>query len=56
MKAISFLGTTDYKNTSYKFSDGKLIHTQYFPVAVNQYYHPGQHFVIMTDDSKLKHF
>ena len=55
MKAISFLGTTDYKNTDYKFPGGKLIHTRFFPVAVNNYYQPDEHYVFMTEDARSMH-
>lgn len=55
MKAISFLGTSDYKNTAYKFLDGKIINTLYFPYAVNVFYKPSEHYIFMTKEAKNKH-
>lgn len=55
MKAISFLGTTDYKNTSYKFSNDQIFNTLYFPYAVNRFYNPDEHYILMTKEAKHKH-
>lgn len=55
MKVISFLGTGDYKNISYKFSEDQIITTLFFPSAVNQYFNPEEHYILMTEEARDKH-
>lgn len=55
MKAISFLGISDYKETIYSFPGGKNFTAKYFPFAVSQVYTPTQHYVFMTEDANKIH-
>ncbi|MBV6479140.1 MAG: hypothetical protein HGGPFJEG_01901 [Ignavibacteria bacterium] len=56
MKAISFLGITDYKDIKYEFPEKNVISTPYFPFAVKEFYKPEEYFIFMTEDAKRKHF
>jgi CRISPR-associated DxTHG motif protein len=47
MKAISFLGTTDYLHTTYVF-EGQERYTRFFPAAVAQFFKPDKHLVCAT--------
>ncbi len=52
--AISFLGTGQYKEVTY-FWDGRECRTQYFPVAVCQFFAPTELRVLATDLAQQKH-
>lgn len=55
MKIISFIGNTNYSETTYTFNDKIEVQTAYFPYAVNKVYNPEDHYIFMTDESKKMH-
>ncbi len=47
MKIICFLGTTDYKQTTFVWNDQECV-TRFFPVAMAQFMHPEQILICAT--------
>jgi hypothetical protein len=55
MNLLTFLGTADYKETTYVLNDRRYT-THYCPAAIAHFYHPETSLVVVTKDAKAKHF
>ena len=55
MRAVSFLGLSDYSEACYVF-DGRECRTAYFPVAVCELFGARELRLLMTAAARAKHF
>lgn len=56
MKAITFLGTGRYKETTYIYSDDEAPVTEIFPVALCHFFKPDELLVLVTKDAEKMWF
>ncbi len=56
MIAITFLGTGNYQETTYRLNDDRQFSTSLFPLAVNEFYQPDLFYVVMTEEAKKTNY
>lgn len=54
MIGLSFIGTGDYKETTYKFGE-KTCKTKLMPLAIKEFFQVKELFIVQTEEAKQKH-